>query len=62
MRPNTTAQVRYLMGTTVEIAVKSDSSDAALAAAFGEFERLERIFSRFDPESELTLLNRRKLF
>ena len=48
------------MGVTVELLL--DGSPAGADAAFDEVEcevrRLERIFSRFDPASELSLLNR----
>jgi thiamine biosynthesis lipoprotein len=50
------------MGTEVELLLDRDEHDEAatdaLDAAQAEFGRLERIFSRFDPGSELSRLNR----
>lgn len=59
-------QIRYVMGTAVEITIVdrsrlAGSEDFAVSAindAFDEFARLERIFSTFDGESELSELNR----
>jgi FAD:protein FMN transferase len=48
------------MGTNVEVlldAPPSPEARAALAAVREEFERLEQVFSRFRPDSELSLLN-----
>jgi FAD:protein FMN transferase len=48
------------MGTTVEVLVEAPPSAAVLAGLAGvraEFERLEQVFSRFRPDSELTRLN-----
>ncbi len=49
------------MGTDVELFVAADEGPetaAALDAACAEIDRLERIFTRFDSESELSQLNR----
>ncbi|MGZ4308534.1 MAG: FAD:protein FMN transferase [Gaiellaceae bacterium] len=49
------------MGTEMELFLAADpapESEAALAAAEREFERLEDLLSRFRPESELSALNR----
>jgi FAD:protein FMN transferase len=49
------------MGATVELlleACSSDEDEAALAAAEAEFHRLDQLFSRFRPDSELSVLNR----
>lgn len=49
------------MGTDVELLLDSDSdadSGEGLLAAEHEIRRLERLLSRFDPESELSMLNR----
>jgi thiamine biosynthesis lipoprotein len=49
------------MGTCVEIvarACKAAPAESAVERAFREFERLERAFSRFDPRSELSRVNR----
>jgi len=58
------AEVRlaqYVMGTVVEITVfpNSDEDHArqAAACALREFERIEGVFSRFDPSSELARVN-----
>ncbi len=48
------------MGTEVELLIDAEgpAADAALRAAESEVRRLEEILSRFDPRSELSLLNR----
>lgn len=53
------------MGTLVEMIAVADSGEVnaeatpvSLYAAMAEFERLERMFSRFDPDSELSRVNR----
>ena len=55
--------VQYVMGTVVEVTLfpvcgEEHARDAA-ARALREFERIERVFSRFDPSSELARVNRR---
>jgi thiamine biosynthesis lipoprotein len=49
------------MGTDVELLLDAEpgvESDAAMDRAEREFERLERLLSRFQPDSELSALNR----
>ena len=46
------------MGTEIDLFVDAPNGDAALAAAEGEFHRLESLFSRFRDDSELSRLNR----
>lgn len=52
---------QYVMGTLVEITVfplyGEDHARAAAARALREFERIEKLFSRFDPSSELSRVN-----
>ena len=53
---------QYVMGTVVEVTLfpvcgEEHARDAA-ACALREFERIERVFSRFDPSSELARVNR----
>ena len=45
------------MGTEIELLVESEEASSALAAAEAEFHRLERILSRFLPDSDLSRLN-----
>jgi len=45
------------MGTDIELLVDAAGAGEALAAAEGEFHRLEAILTRFRPESELSRLN-----
>jgi len=45
------------MGTDVELLLDAPRGDAALVAAEGEFHRLEKLLSRFRPDSELSRLN-----
>ena len=46
------------MGTEIELLLDADD-DALLAQAEAEFRRLESLLSRFQPDSELSQLNRR---
>jgi thiamine biosynthesis lipoprotein len=46
------------MGTAVELHLDAERADAALLAAEAEFARLEKLLSRFLPDSELSRLNR----
>ena len=57
-------QVRYMMGTLCDIRLHADSSahaSAAASAAFSEIRRLEKVFSAYDAESELSRVNREAL-
>jgi thiamine biosynthesis lipoprotein len=59
--PDEYAETRLLMGTTVEIKVEADHKTAAqkaVAGAFAEIARLEAIFSVYNPNSEISLLNK----
>lgn len=53
---------QYVMGTVVEVVVTPICSEEhahdAAASALHEFERIEGLFSRFDPWSELSRVNR----
>jgi FAD:protein FMN transferase len=56
----TLKQARYLMGTVIEVTAEGWDAEGLIGpihAAFEEFERLNYMFNRFDPESELTRLN-----
>jgi FAD:protein FMN transferase len=60
--PGVYRQVRYLMGTLCEIRVECNSSGhagAAISAAFSEIRRLEKVFSAYDADSELSNVNRK---
>jgi thiamine biosynthesis lipoprotein len=48
----------HAMGTDIELFVEADDAWASLGAAQDEFHRLERLLSRFQPDSELSRLNR----
>jgi len=53
-------EIRWVMGTALEIAVHDADSTrawAALRAAFDEAQRLDRLLSNYRPESELSRLN-----
>jgi FAD:protein FMN transferase len=45
------------MGTEIELLTRADDTDPELADAEAEFRRLERLLTRFDPDSELSRLN-----
>lgn len=48
----------YLMGTPISIKVEGANASILAAQALAEIRRLERLLSRFDPESELNLISR----
>lgn len=50
-------QVHYVMGTWLRIVAHGAPAAAAQADCFQEVRRLEHVFSRFDPTSELTRVN-----
>ena len=53
----------HAMGTEMELILDAPASTkafAAIAAAEADVRRLERLLSRFDPESQLSRLNRRR--
>jgi len=53
---------KLLMGTTVTITLYGESQEkltSVAEAAFAEIERLSAVFSRYDPESELSRLNQK---
>jgi thiamine biosynthesis lipoprotein len=49
----------YLMGTPVKIKVEGANASRLAEAAIQEIRRLEKLFSKFDPKSEVSLINRR---
>ena len=58
-------QMRYVMGTLLDIVVYSESSDSARVffdRAFSIVERLDRLLSNFKESSEISLLNRGRGF
>jgi thiamine biosynthesis lipoprotein len=48
------------MGTDIELFVDAEDADDALDRAEHEFHRLESLLSRFDPDSQLSRLNKAK--
>jgi len=57
----TISETRLLMGTVVNLQVVSTDRDAAqraVWACFNQMEALENLLSRFQPQSQLSLLNR----
>lgn len=61
MTPPLVTQMRYRMGTLFEIRLWSDSKEQArhaMEAAFEEIRQIEQRFSRFDPASETSFVNR----
>jgi FAD:protein FMN transferase len=58
--PGVYKQVRYLMGTFCEIRLASQNESeaaAAMSAAFAELRRIERVFSLYRRDSELSRVN-----
>jgi thiamine biosynthesis lipoprotein len=51
-------QVHWVMGTYLRITAEGDELPAGLRACFADARRLDEVFSRFDPESELSRLHR----
>lgn len=52
------SRAQPLLGTFVEISLRSSAPDSLFAEAFAELRALERVFNFHDPESELSRLNR----
>jgi thiamine biosynthesis lipoprotein len=52
-----TTQVHYVMGTYLRITAEGRGAPAAMRDCFAEARRLDAIFSRFDPSSELARVN-----
>jgi thiamine biosynthesis lipoprotein len=48
----------YLMGTPVRVRVEGPNAPSLARQALAEIKRLDRLFNRFEPESEISLLNR----
>jgi FAD:protein FMN transferase len=58
---DTYSQIHYLMGTFVEIEVSGETLERAkeaVAQAFSEIRRIERVFSKYLPTSPVSQLNR----
>jgi thiamine biosynthesis lipoprotein len=52
-------QIHYVMGTYLRITAEGRGARAAMRDCFTEARRLDAVFSRFDPSSELTRVNAR---
>jgi thiamine biosynthesis lipoprotein ApbE len=55
-------RARHALGTIVEISVEGGElaiAQEAMNLAFAEIQRLEKVFGRFDPESELTRIHQK---
>jgi FAD:protein FMN transferase len=50
-------QVHYVMGTYLGVSAEGPTADEAMSRCFREVRRLEAVFSRFDPQSELVRIN-----
>jgi thiamine biosynthesis lipoprotein len=51
-------QIHWVMGTYLRVTAEGDGTPSALRACFADARRLDEVFSRFDPESELSRLHR----
>lgn len=51
-------QARYVMGTVWTIETRGPKSDAAIEGAFAEIRRLDALLSTYQPQSELSRVNR----
>jgi thiamine biosynthesis lipoprotein len=56
--PHVQRASRDLLGTRIDIVAQGKHADKAMALAFAEMARLERLMSRYRPESEISALNR----
>ena len=57
-RPESLARSRFLMGARLTIEAAGPGAAAAIEAAFGEVERLDKVLSNWRDDSELAALNR----
>src|SRR5438270_33599 len=58
---DSTREYRYVMGTSVEVRAFGGTHDVrrdAITAAFGAFTEVDRLMSDYQPDSELTHVNR----
>lgn len=51
-------ETRFLMDTIIEMTAYGPNAEAAVKAAFGEFKRLHDISNNFDPNSQVSQVNR----
>lgn len=58
IRPGSRKETRLMMGTVVSIELAGDNTGAVMEELWREAERLESIFSRYLPGSELSRINR----
>ncbi|MGB4361835.1 MAG: FAD:protein FMN transferase, partial [Rhodoferax sp.] len=56
--PHVQRASRALLGTRVDIVAQGRQASQAMALAFTEMARLERLMSRYRPDSEVSALNR----
>lgn len=52
-----TQRTKFMMDTAIEIRATGFNSDTAVEQAFAEIERVERLFSRHLPDSEISAIN-----
>lgn len=56
--PRRATQVRYAMGTLYTVEAEGPAVESAIAAAFAEVRRLDALWSTYQPDSELSRVNR----
>lgn len=56
--PHVQRASRELLGTRIDIVAQGKQASKAMALAFAEMARLERLMSRYRPDSEISALNR----
>ena len=56
--PHVQRASRDLLGTRIDIVAQGKHAGKAMALAFAEMARLERLMSRYRPDSEISALNR----
>jgi len=60
VRAATETQIHWVMGTYLRVTAEGDGAGPALRECFAEARRLDHVFSRFDPTSELSRLHERR--
>lgn len=56
--PKPYKETQFLMDTIIEITAYGSNSEAAVKAAFDEFKRIQTLSDRYDPDSQVSQINR----
>lgn len=58
LSPKPYKETQFVMDTIIEITVYGSNSEVAVEAAFDEFKRIQKISDRFNPNSQISEINR----